>query len=108
MKALFYVLALLAIGGAAYFSNSNKGKLAEQQQARLDTISTNKKVSATVDQTHTRGSSINCWHLHSMVSNGPVIGLTWPAIQTQKDTFTPARSGLGYTHGRIAIGLCKR
>ncbi|MGB6222246.1 hypothetical protein [Haloferula sp.] len=51
MKALLYVIALLAIGGAAFFSNANKAKLAEQQQVRLDTISTNKKVSATVDLT---------------------------------------------------------
>ena len=51
MKALFYLLALLAIGGAAYFSNSNKGKLETQQQARIGLIATNKTVSATADKT---------------------------------------------------------
>ncbi|MFC7336391.1 hypothetical protein ACFQY0_04310 [Haloferula chungangensis] len=51
MKALLYVIALLAIGGAAFFSNSNKEKMAEQQQTRLKLIQDNKTVSATADKT---------------------------------------------------------
>ena len=51
MKALLYVIALLAIGGAAFFSNTNKGKMLEQQQTRVDLIQTNKTVSATADKT---------------------------------------------------------
>lgn len=51
MKALLYVLALLAIGGAAFFSNSNKATLEAQQQARLGLIKDNKTISATVDKT---------------------------------------------------------
>jgi myosin heavy subunit len=51
MKALLYVLALLAIGGAAFFANSNKSTLEAQQQARLGLIKDNKTISATVDKT---------------------------------------------------------
>ena len=51
MKAIFYVLSLLAIGAAAFFSNANKGKFEEQQTARVNTIRQNKKVSANADKT---------------------------------------------------------
>lgn len=51
MKALFYVIALLAIGAAAYFSNINKENFIEQQTVRIDTINQNKKVSANADKT---------------------------------------------------------
>ena len=51
MKALFYVIALLAIAGAAYFSNSNKENMMEQQETRLKLIQDNKTVSATADKT---------------------------------------------------------
>lgn len=51
MKAIFYVLALLAIAGAAYFSNDNKSKMEEQQKARHGLIEDNKRVSASADKT---------------------------------------------------------
>ncbi|MEM1083317.1 MAG: hypothetical protein AAGI48_04295 [Verrucomicrobiota bacterium] len=51
MKAILYVVALLAIGGAAFFSNANKGKMEEQQKARHGLIEDNKRVSATADKT---------------------------------------------------------
>ena len=51
MKALLYVIALLAIGGAAFFAKTKKANFAEQQQTRLDLIQTNKTVSATADKT---------------------------------------------------------
>ena len=49
MKALVYVIALLAIAAAAYFSSSNKAILEEQQQARIDLENDYKKISATTD-----------------------------------------------------------
>jgi septal ring factor EnvC (AmiA/AmiB activator) len=51
MKVPLYALALVAIAGAAYFSNDNKAKLEEQQQARTSLIDKNKIVSATADKT---------------------------------------------------------
>lgn len=51
MKLLFYILSLLAIVGAAYFSNANKAKFEKQQQYRIDTIRQNENVSAQVDKT---------------------------------------------------------
>ncbi|MEP4078553.1 hypothetical protein [Haloferula sp.] len=51
MKAVLYAIALLAIGGAAFFSNSNKGKLADQQKFRTGLVSKNKTLSATADKT---------------------------------------------------------
>lgn len=51
MKILFYVLSLLVIIGAAYFSNSNKQKFIEQQEFRVSTIGKNETVSAQADKT---------------------------------------------------------
>jgi septal ring factor EnvC (AmiA/AmiB activator) len=49
MKALFYILSLLTIVAAAYFSNVNKENFTEQQTSRVDTINLNRKVSANAD-----------------------------------------------------------
>lgn len=51
MKALFYILSLLAIVAAAYFSNVNKENFIEQQESRIATFNQNKKVSANADKT---------------------------------------------------------
>ncbi|QJE95807.1 hypothetical protein [Luteolibacter luteus] len=42
MKAVFYVLALLMTGGAAFFSFSNKGKFEDQKEIKESTIDLNK------------------------------------------------------------------
>lgn len=49
MKAIFYVLAILVAGGAAFFSYSHQTKFAELQKVRLETIATNKSVTADAD-----------------------------------------------------------
>jgi predicted RNase H-like nuclease (RuvC/YqgF family) len=41
MKAIFYVLALLVIGAAAFFSFQNVGKFKEQQSIKTETIAKN-------------------------------------------------------------------
>lgn len=51
MKTIFYVLALLTIGAAAFFSSENKGKFQKQQDTRLEKIATNKRVLAHGDKT---------------------------------------------------------
>lgn len=51
MKAIFYILALLVIGGAAYFTLEVSNKFKEQQDVRLKTIDTNRNVSANADAT---------------------------------------------------------
>lgn len=51
MKAIFYVLALLVIGGAAYFTLEVKGKFEQQQETRQETIKTNTSVTASADST---------------------------------------------------------
>ncbi|BCX46486.1 hypothetical protein HAHE_03940 [Haloferula helveola] len=51
MKVLFYILSVLAICAAAYFSNVNKSNFLEQQQVRKDTIALNRRVSAEGDKT---------------------------------------------------------
>lgn len=51
MKTIFYVLALLAIAAAAYFSNDNKSKMEAQQKARQDLIADNIRVSASAEDT---------------------------------------------------------
>ena len=51
MKPLFYILSILAIGGAAYFSNVNKTNFQEQQSSREATIQKRKQVSANADKT---------------------------------------------------------
>lgn len=51
MKALFYVLSIVAILAAAYFSNINKKNFLEQQESRIGTFNQNRKVSANADKT---------------------------------------------------------
>ncbi len=51
MKAIFYVLAILASGGAAYFTVAHSAKFEEVQAGRLDSISKNTTVSANADAT---------------------------------------------------------
>ncbi|MEK7953157.1 hypothetical protein [Luteolibacter soli] len=46
MKAIFYVLALLVTGGAAFFSYSSYNKFVDQQNQKIATIDQNKKVTA--------------------------------------------------------------
>ncbi len=46
MKAIFYVLAILVAGGAAYFTTVQTGKIEVVQKERLDTIRTNESVAA--------------------------------------------------------------
>lgn len=46
MKAIFYVLAILVIAGAGYFTLEQHRKFEDLQKVRLDTIKTNKTVSA--------------------------------------------------------------
>ncbi|TAE76717.1 MAG: hypothetical protein EAZ65_06700 [Verrucomicrobia bacterium] len=50
MKALFYALALLVSGGAAYFSYENLGKFENQKKIKLDAIATNTRVSKSGDE----------------------------------------------------------
>jgi hypothetical protein len=49
MKAILYVVAILAAGGAAYFTLEHSRKFEELQKVRLSTIKTNKEVSANAD-----------------------------------------------------------
>lgn len=49
MKAILYVVALLVIGGAAYFTLEHNRKFKELQEDRLKTIATNQAVSANAD-----------------------------------------------------------
>ncbi len=51
MKNIFYIIALLVIAAAAFFSFTFKGKFEEQQQVRLSTIADNETVSANADAT---------------------------------------------------------
>jgi septal ring factor EnvC (AmiA/AmiB activator) len=51
MKLLFYILSLLTIIAAAYFSNENKANFEEQQKFRINTIRLNENVSAQADKT---------------------------------------------------------
>lgn len=51
MKALFYILSILAIGGAAYFSNVNKTNFTEQQASRVGTIEKRMNVDANITKT---------------------------------------------------------
>ncbi|MES2996735.1 MAG: hypothetical protein V4733_07990 [Verrucomicrobiota bacterium] len=43
MKSILYVVAILAIGGACWFTNVHKAKFAEQQTTRLETIKLEKE-----------------------------------------------------------------
>jgi hypothetical protein len=49
MKAILYVVAILAAGGAAYFTLEHSRKFEDLQKIRLSTIKTNKEVSANAD-----------------------------------------------------------
>jgi hypothetical protein len=49
MKAIFYVVAILVAGGAAYFTLEHSRKFGELQDVRLKTIADNKAVSANAD-----------------------------------------------------------
>lgn len=49
MKAIFYILALLAIGGAAFFSYDNLGKFKEQQELKNQAVADNKVMSKKAD-----------------------------------------------------------
>lgn len=51
MKAIFYVVALLVIGGAAYFTLEHTRKFQALQSVRFETIDTNVRVSANADAT---------------------------------------------------------
>ncbi|MBB5351299.1 peptidoglycan hydrolase CwlO-like protein [Haloferula luteola] len=51
MKALFYVIAVLGTGVAAFFSASNKKALSEQLESHEATVSNNRRVSANIDKT---------------------------------------------------------
>lgn len=49
MKAILYVVAILVAGGAAYFTLEHSRKFGDLQKVRLETIATNKEVSANAD-----------------------------------------------------------
>ena len=49
MKAILYVVAILVAGGAAYFTLEHSRKFGDLQKVRLETIKTNKDVSANAD-----------------------------------------------------------
>lgn len=49
MKAILYVIAILVAGGAAYFTLEHSRKFGDLQKVRLETIKTNKEVSANAD-----------------------------------------------------------
>jgi hypothetical protein len=51
MKAILYVVAILVAGGAAYFTLEHTRKFTDLQKVRLETIQTNKNVSADADAT---------------------------------------------------------
>lgn len=46
MKPILYIVAILAAGGAAYFSLQNASHFKDQQKVRLETIEKNRKVTA--------------------------------------------------------------
>lgn len=49
MKAIAYVVAILILGGAAYFTLEHSRKFGELEKVRLETIASNKAVSANAD-----------------------------------------------------------
>jgi small-conductance mechanosensitive channel len=51
MKIAFYILTFLVCGVAAYFSLSHMEKFESQRDTRIETIKTNRSVSATADAT---------------------------------------------------------
>lgn len=59
MKAILYVVAILVLGGAAYFTLEHKRKFGELEQFRLTTIADNKAVSANADVKETELKKAN-------------------------------------------------
>lgn len=59
MKAILYVVAILVLGGAAYFTLEHKRKFGELEQTRLTTIADNKAVSANADVKETELKKAN-------------------------------------------------
>lgn len=51
MKIILYIVSILAIGGAAYFSFDHSVKFKQQQEIRLDAIAQNKVVTAEAEST---------------------------------------------------------
>jgi hypothetical protein len=51
MKPILYIIAILAAGGAAYFSYQNDTNFKEQQKQRLTAIEENRNVTATAEKT---------------------------------------------------------
>ncbi|MCF7674128.1 MAG: hypothetical protein K9N23_14055 [Akkermansiaceae bacterium] len=51
MKIILYIVSILAIGGAAYFSYEHSVKFRQQQELRLDAIAQNKVVTAEAEST---------------------------------------------------------
>jgi predicted nucleic acid-binding Zn-ribbon protein len=49
MKAILYIVSILVVGGAAYFTLEHSRQFEVVQEARLKTIATNKEVSANAD-----------------------------------------------------------
>lgn len=49
MKAILYVVAILILGGAAYFTLEHKRKFGELEEVRIKTVTDNKAVSANAD-----------------------------------------------------------
>ncbi len=51
MKIILYIVSILAIGGAAYFSFDHSTKFKQQQTVRLETIAKNKTVTTEAEST---------------------------------------------------------
>lgn len=51
MKIILYIVSIVAIGGAAYFSFDHSVKFKKQQQVRLETIETNRQVTSSAEAT---------------------------------------------------------
>jgi FKBP-type peptidyl-prolyl cis-trans isomerase len=51
MKPILYIVAILAAGGAAYFSLQNANNFKDQQKLRLTTIEENRNVTGTAEKT---------------------------------------------------------
>lgn len=51
MKIILYIVSIVAIGGAAYFSYDHSVKFKDQQKIRIDTIETNRQVTNSAEAT---------------------------------------------------------
>jgi hypothetical protein len=51
MKIILYIVAILAAGGAAFFSINHTGKFKKAQQARLETIAERKQIASEAETT---------------------------------------------------------